>query len=279
MAKSKSIGSISDEEIVSFKNIYLEKKRLITQTLSDSLTMKAPHMKNSSSSTTHSSHRINLISNQINAQSYLEIGVAHGATFFDVNVGDKTAVDPNFKFDFASYESEKCHFIQETSDNFFVHQTSDKTFDIIFIDGLHTFEQTLRDFLSSLAHGHSKSVWIIDDVLPNDIFSSLPSQSDAYKFRSLLGNSANTSWHGDVYKLVFFIHDFFPEFSFSTLNSHGNPQTIIWREPRSNFKPIFNNLELISRLSFFDLHRHIQVFNIMTEDDFSAMLERFPKIR
>ena len=47
-------------------------------------------------------------------------------------------------------QSDTTHFFKISSDEFFAHHPPPAPFDIIFIDGLHTFEQALRDLLNSL---------------------------------------------------------------------------------------------------------------------------------
>jgi predicted O-methyltransferase YrrM len=51
--------------------------------------------------------------------------------------------------------------------------SSDEKFDVIVLDGLHTFEQTLRDLLNSEAYLKPNGVVIIDDVMPNSYQASL----------------------------------------------------------------------------------------------------------
>jgi hypothetical protein len=79
-------------------------------------------------------------------------------------------------------------------------------FDAIFIDGLHTFEQSYRDFIHSLRYAHDKIVWIIDDTVPNDPYSALPDFTQCAEYRILAGIFSG-SWHGDVYKTAVAIHD------------------------------------------------------------------------
>lgn len=55
---------------------------------------------------------------------------------------------------------------------------------------------------------------------------------------------------GDVYKVIFAIHDFFPQFSYATFPGHG--QTVLWLETRTDFTPTWDSLEKISRLSYWD---------------------------
>ena len=202
--------------------------------------------------TTHSARRINFLAQQNSAKNYLEIGTAAGKTFFDVNIQKKVAVDTNFRFDWKKQESDNCFFYETTSDNFFADLSQDCIFDIIFVDGLHTFEQTLRDFINSIGYSSKRTVWLIDDTFPKDVYSAWPNQKEAVSFRKQAGGKGG-AWHGDVYKVVLAIHDFFPLFSYCTIQGVGNPQTIVWYQQRQDFQPRFNSLEAISRMDYFSL--------------------------
>lgn len=199
-----------------------------------------------------SSKRINTLADLINARTYLEIGVSNGFTFRNVKIEYRDAVDVRFGFPTAELENDKTRFFEQSSDDFFTSENP-KIYDIIFIDGLHTYEQTLRDFLSSLRFSHQKTIWIIDDTIPSDIFSSIRNPNLARRYRSEHGFSG-ANWHGDVYKVIAFIHDFMPTIKYHTTAGSDNPQTIAMWGSRS-FAPIFNSTEAISRLDFFDLGR------------------------
>ena len=201
--------------------------------------------------TTHSSRRINAISDILSAKTYLEIGVAQGDTFKGVKVQNKTAVDPYFAFDWQSLRGDMHQFHQMTSDRFFCEHVFDQKFDIIFIDGMHTYEQAFRDFANSLLCAHDHTVWVLDDTVPSDPYSAWPNDTQAMVLRREAGIQ-DSSWHGDVYKLVFMIADFFPMLSYATVMTDGNPQTIVWKHPRSEFSPLMNNLEDISRLEYME---------------------------
>jgi hypothetical protein len=205
---------------------------------------------------THSSRRVNKLARALTAKTYLEVGVAHGDTFFAVEIASKTAVDPKFRFDPADFAGEGMQFRETASDEFFLAAGQIGKFDIVFLDGLHSFEQTFRDFCNALALAHDRTAILIDDTLPLDIYSSLPDQRSAIRFRRGAGLKG-TPWHGDVYKVVFAIHDFFPMYNFRTITGSGNPQTLVWREPRREFKPVYNNLEAISRMGYFDMKDRI----------------------
>ena len=154
-----------------------------------------------------------------------------------------------------------------TSDDFFTHFAEPNLkYDLIFLDGLHTFEQTIRDLCSSLSHSHDDTIWLIDDVFPSDVFPAVPAQDDALKYRRLHG-TRGTAWHGDVFKLVFAVHESFPNLSYRTVVGDGNPQTILVRRQRPKFEPLFNNLELISRLTYFDLLERQSALNATSEQE------------
>ena len=218
----------------------------------------------------HSVRRINALAAAIGAKTYLEIGVSRGDTFFSIDVPRKIAVDPDFQFDWQAEQKENVVFNQVTSDEWFLKCDVSRKFDLIFLDGLHTFEQTFRDFCNSLAVAHDRTVWLIDDVVPTDPYSAWPERLEAVRLRKKTFGLDVRGWQGDVFKVVFMIHDFFPMMSFRTINSNGNPQTLVWKAPRSNFKPLFNSAEAVSRLTFFDFQRHFDVMHPGTEQEIMA---------
>lgn len=194
--------------------------------------------------------RLNALAKINSASKYLEIGVNRGETFNLVNIPHKVAVDPQFRFNTLDYQTDTIIFHEVTSDVFFAQLTSqyDK-FDLIYLDGLHTFEQTLRDFCASISQSHEKTIWLIDDTCPISQLASMRDETQVKKIRKFF-KVKDKRWMGDVFKLVFVIHDFFPQFSYATFPKHG--QTAIWFEPRINFTPTWNSLEKISRFKYRD---------------------------
>ena len=221
---------------------------------------------------THSSRRINALARRMGARRYLEVGVANGATFLAVETPERTAVDPKFRFDWEAQQNATTELHQITSDAFFLGRPADApAFDLVFLDGLHLFAQTFRDFANALATTHARALIVIDDTIPDDVYSALPSQERAHRFRVRAGGRGR-SWHGDVYKTVFAIHDFFPLLSFCTISTGGNPQTLVWRETRADFKPRFDSLETISRMSWFDMHDHLPLMRPLPEEEALALV-------
>ena|ERR1700722_10195988 len=213
----------------------------------------------------HSARRINALATGLSAQHYLEIGVDAGQTLCDVCIAERTAVDPHFRFDIGPFVNARTHFHEEPSDAYFADLKEDSVFDILFIDGLHVFEQVVRDFSNAVAHSHRSSVIVLDDTQPNDIYSAIPNVEEAFKFRALAGLS-DRSWHGDVFKAVFYIHDFWPALNYRTIVGSGNPQTFIWRSNSFRRKPRFNSLEAISRLTYFQMIDNTDVFRACDEE-------------
>ena len=116
-------------------------------------------------------HRWDLIEYLIeknNYSDYLEIGCDQDQLFSKIRINNKKGVDPVSGGN-----------IRKTSDDFF--QANDEMFDIIFIDGLHTYDQVKKDILNSvdfeLEYGKATievhkdsinekdSVLIIDDLI------------------------------------------------------------------------------------------------------------------
>ena len=99
--------------------------------------------------------RIEIIQNIIdkkNYHNYLEIGCDRNENFSKIKIKSKTGVDP------------LRGTIRKTSDEFF--KSNKEEFDIIFLDGLHTYEQTIKDINNSLKFLNTRGVILIHDCLP-----------------------------------------------------------------------------------------------------------------
>jgi hypothetical protein len=123
--------------------------------------------------------RYEIIQNTINRKkykSYLEIGCDQDLLFSKINIDKKTGVDPN-----------SGGTIRDTSDNFFKNN-SDK-FDIIFIDGLHEYDQVKRDINNSIKFLNNDGVIYLHDCMPESFI------------RQAVPRSSNI-WNGDVWKNI-----------------------------------------------------------------------------
>jgi len=121
---------------------------------------------------------VNLLLRKFSAPAYLEIGCATNSLFNAVPALNKTGVDPSAGGN-----------VRATSDEFFA--TNKVFYDVVFIDGLHTYEQVRRDVINSIKC-LNRGGWIaLHDMLPrNWIEQHIPPISES-------------TWTGDVWKLAF----------------------------------------------------------------------------
>lgn len=107
-------------------------------------------------------------------RKYLEIGCRDNACFDVIRCEYKVGVDPN-----------SGGTLRMTSDEFF--EKSKETFDIIFIDGLHTYEQVRLDIINSMKVLNEGGTIIMHDCLPLSCLAQ-------YQFPVI------DAWNGDVWK-------------------------------------------------------------------------------
>lgn len=170
--------------------------------------------------------------NLFDRPNYLEIGVARGITFNALSADKKTGVDPKFQFKTDNFASENVIFHEITSDEFFGKVVDQRErYDVIYLDGLHTAEQTLRDLLNAQLFLKPDGVIIIDDVWPNSYAASIRTLEDHQAFRSSL-NIESLAWMGDVFKLLYFVDTFMQQFTMRVINDNFG-QAIMWREARA----------------------------------------------
>lgn len=110
-------------------------------------------------------------------KSYLEIGVLGNETYNSLPTLDvKHSVDPNGQAVF-----------NMTSDEFFKSYCH-RTYDIIFIDGLHLSEQVTKDIENSLTHLNEGGIIVCHDCLPSA------------EYEQLREGISGKPWTGDVWK-------------------------------------------------------------------------------
>ena len=116
--------------------------------------------------------------------------------------GERVGVDPYPRFDSSDLPAGVTFFETKSRDFFSSSMLTD--FDLVFLDGLHTAEETYRDFVSSLRMLSSNGAILIDDVLPSDEASSLPDLSHSNEQKRQAGILHNR-WYGDVWRLAYLI--------------------------------------------------------------------------
>jgi hypothetical protein len=201
--------------------------------------------------------------------TYLEIGVFRGLTLEHVQATYRQGVDPNPRFDTTKLPTDVSVYVG-TSDDFFSTLDDRCQFDIVFLDGLHTFRQTYRDLINALQVCPAGFV-LIDDVVPSDSASANADQDEALRERQRrnLGGNPNT-WHGDVFKVIVALStDHTSELSFCTIVKGGKPQTLVWRKHQGqNILPIDE-----ARLARFDAITFDSLFESGVPESFVPMKE------
>jgi len=119
---------------------------------------------------------INNIINRKKYETYLEIGCDRNILFNSVKIKKKIGVDPVSGGN-----------IKMTSDNFF--KNNKDNFDIIFIDGLHQYEQVRKDIINSLKFLNKDGVILLHDCMPCSFIRQTTKRSSKI-------------WNGDVWKNI-----------------------------------------------------------------------------
>jgi len=198
----------------------------------------------------HAPRRINaLLAGLGGATDYLEIGVRAGRTLGNVRAPHRVGVDPAPIFD-VNRLPPGLEFHAVTSDAYFAALDPTTRFDLVFVDGLHTFAQTYRDVRNSLSH-LADGIVLIDDTVPDDECSAEPDRSKGIAMREGRPGTA-FRYHGDVWKVVVALDRHHPELSLCTITTGGNAQTIVWRsapeEPLVALSP--EDLDAIGALDY-----------------------------
>lgn len=213
---------------------------------------------------------LNAIIEKKSVSNYLEIGVNRGKCLFNIKGAEnRMAVDPFFNFNLwkkvkaiaKNTDNLKNEYFEVSSDVFFKENTqflTENKLDLTFIDGLHTYEQSLKDTLNTLNHLNENGVIVLHDCNPLDELAAFPANSidDARKELANLPNWKNI-WNGDVWKTIVYIKKNHPELTAFVLNTdHG--LGFVYKKKRENLPEIFNAFDDIASLdyAFFNLHRN-----------------------
>jgi len=197
----------------------------------------------------HSARRINRIMFGKNYK-YLEIGVADGTTLQSVNSRDKHGVDPFPLFN-TSRLPYGTTFDTATSNSYFDSISKDEKYDFIFLDGLHESNQLFLDFINAIKHISIPGWILIDDMVPSDSISAIPSMENSYKARGV-AQSEGFPWHGDCYKLFPTILNHFPKIEAFLIMYPDNPQLLLRINQEVTSHEI-NQINLITETNFFEV--------------------------
>jgi hypothetical protein len=129
---------------------------------------------------------INNFIQKLGYNSYLEIGTQNpNGNFNQINIKNKYSVEP---FPPQGLGVNDYSFVG-TSDQYFDFISPDTKFDIVFIDGLHQYDQVLIDIQNSLDHLSDNGTIVCHDCLPT---------TETMQERENPGGE----WTGDTWKAI-----------------------------------------------------------------------------
>jgi len=141
---------------------------------------------------------------------YLEIGVSKGLAFRQISAEEKIAVDPAFRLSEhtrAVADAKACttHYFETTSDAFFDNETAfldQRPIDVALIDGMHTYEQVVRDVENTLRYLRDDGVIFLHDCNPPFELAGRPAESWDDFIAQQSGPLVIGVWNGDVWKAI-----------------------------------------------------------------------------
>lgn len=141
---------------------------------------------------------------------YLEIGVSRGQAFQRISADVKFAVDPAFRLTertrkLANAKGRVVQYFETTSDAFFENEKAlleRHPIDVALIDGLHTYEQVLRDVENTVRHLKDDGVIFLHDCNPP--FELAGRRADSWdEFMAQQSGPLKIGiWNGDVWKAI-----------------------------------------------------------------------------
>ena len=149
--------------------------------------------------------------------TYLEIGVFDGDTLALALAGTHAiGVDPRPRPACRRGYAASTDIHTVTSDAFFARPPggSVPSLDLAFIDGLHLFEQVLRDFVNVERHCHADSVVVLHDTLPVAAAAAARQRQTRY-------------WCGDVWKMLPCLRRWRPDLRLLTIPTFPSGLTLV----------------------------------------------------
>lgn len=199
--------------------------------------------KNSKNKMTRS-ELINTLIKKNNYPSYLEIGVntpsQPGYNWDSVQIALKHGVDPNVDTTF-----------KMTSDEFFENHIKMK-YDIIFVDGLHIFEQAYKDIINSLQWLNDGGTIVVHDCNPTEEITQRRER-------------ASDVWHGDVWKAILKLRTENPDVEIYTVDTDEGCAVI--KKGRQQLLRSNTDKDEMYAYDFFNRNRK-NILNLISIDEF-----------
>ena len=190
--------------------------------------------------------------------NYLEIGVSKGQAFRHISAGEKIAVDPAFKLSESSRaqadaKARITHYFETTSDDFFARQhdfLEQRPIDVALIDGMHTYEQVMRDVENTLRYLRNDGVIFLHDCNPPFALAGRPAASWDDFMAQQSGPLAIGVWNGDVWKAIVHLRSTRPDLLVGVLKCDQGVGFVRKGSPESTLP---YSVEQVAALTYADL--------------------------
>ena len=187
---------------------------------------------------------IKYLINKYNYIDYLEIGCDQDENFSRIKIQNKIGVDP---------KSGGTH--RMTSDVFF--ENNSNKFDLIFLDGLHTYEQTIKDIKNAIQCIQNEGVILVHDCLPKKIWNQIVPR--------IYGH-----WNGDVWKAIVEARTYNYIETFTCIADHGLGVIL----KKKNSKVLNTKIKDFKNLRFSDYYKHHKDFmNTITYEQLKKIIQ------
>lgn len=200
---------------------------------------------------------------RLRAKRYLEIGVDEGTCFSAIEAPEKLGVDPIPAQPIVADEIKKAgvHYFSMTSDAFFEKEAPTALtggVDVVFIDGLHTYEQAYIDCVNSLKYLNRGGVILLHDCLPRSEAEAriADDYADAKRLNAKVVGW-DGSWVGDVWKAIVRLRAQHPELETLVLNCDHGVGVVIKGQNRSG---LTLTVDQINKLTFADLMSNLNSY-------------------
>jgi hypothetical protein len=220
------------------------------------------------------------IINRIRSRHYMEIGIKNGDTFLKIRSRRKFAIDPNYRVSlknklksFLDYPWNLFNqYFRMPSNDFFLHHKNAfaaRGVNVIFIDGLHTYEQSLQDTINALDVLSENGVIILHDCNPKDSVSALPAGSAALADKQRQSDSV-FEWCGDVWKTIVYLRAMRPDLNVRVFDCDFGLGVVYKGAPE---KPLELTKEDIQDMTYKDLEANRNLLlNLKNQDEFKDLL-------
>lgn len=186
----------------------------------------------------------------VGGSTYVEIGVRDGDSIREIRAARRIGIDPK-RGQRLWKVLDRIEFFEKSSDAFF-SEDARKVFaasriDVALIDGLHEFEQALRDLLNLERYMRSNGVIVLDDVNPRASYLATDTPT---------GNA----WNGDVWKVAVYLREERPDLYYCTVDADQGIGIVTGFAGTGRGWPRRSTIERIKGLGYDDLSSHRRTF-------------------